>query len=145
LHVHIFGYFRYALENFFNEVINEIKTIGTQLNLYVSKLNKYEKLLKLTNPTMSSVNRALLDDIELWKLTRKAFKFPDIKFPNVDGELLYGFISSDIHNPNLLNLIVGDKSMNEIKDFYKCIVEVAKLKYIEYNEELAASFVGDIS
>lgn len=107
-------FLRFVLEKLFHLLLDQISNnpeLSSALDL--SGLDK-NKLKNLKGPAssarMTNVNEALLNSgfrAEAWK----ALELPlDTPFPSLPGEIIYGDLSNELHNPALDSVYLGETS-----------------------------------
>jgi len=63
----------------------------------------------------------------------------DLKLPQLSGSLLYGDLSTAIHNPEFGNTVyIPDNALEKSKDFFYSVSPLFELKVEEYSFDKAA-------
>lgn len=90
---------------------------------------------------MSVVNSHLLKE-DIWKAVARALDVPPgVELPTFGPDLIYGAISDEIHNLQVLNIIISDKADDGRKLFFKWLSGQLKKRYSEFDEEM--SYMGE--
>ena len=111
-----------------------------------SGANKSFPFLQKSNPSMSAVNKMLTMHSTVREAIWQHFQLPETcKLPQFDNELLYGAVSSIIHNPNYRNVIVSDKSVLDYANFFQNLADFYGRSLQTFNEELAAAYGADLN
>lgn len=106
-----------------------------------SALKKDDKILIKEGSlkvTMSAVNKALSHlpvRTAAWKFLGFA---PDVPLPSLSGTLLYGDLSSVVHDPALKEVFLSDNSLPDTKNFFKAAAVYMEKAAVEFSEAQAA-------
>lgn len=85
---------------------------------------------------MSMVNRVLRED-KVWRAVLTELNLnPGTVLPTFSENLLYGVMSDRVHNPDLSNIIVSDRSSKEYKFFFSELSVLIDIPYKEFDEML---------
>jgi hypothetical protein len=122
---------RYYVERFFHEAWDVLRNNPPGGN-------HYKKLLQKPIPRMTDINRAIVDN---WELVRKKLDVPqDVQWPqNFGKNTLYGYLSDQVHQPSMTQLLVGDKTPAEIVTVFEYLAKRYNTMVEFVDEESAAS------
>ena len=62
----------------------------------------------------------------------------DLVYPSFPNDILYGYLSLDIHNPSVRELIVASTADAELKRFVAALAQRNNVKWTEYDAVDAA-------
>jgi len=72
-------------------------------------------------------------------LLSQDLKLPeDVVYPSFPNDILYGYLSLDIHNPSVRELIVASTADAELKRFVDLLAQRNRVKWTEYDAVDAA-------
>ena len=132
---------RHALEIFFRRVLDLYNSGHIGLKEAVSKVKNssdFQKNATSLYPKMSVMNHFLTHD-SVWKAVLVAFDTPfDVELPNLEGHLIYGLVSNEIHHSDLVQVIVSNKADEKMKGFVKFLGILLDKNYTEFEEEITA-------
>ena len=98
--------------------------------------DKFRTERKKEFPSMSMVNRVLRED-KVWRAVLTELNLnPGTVLPTFSENLLYGVMSDRVHNPDLSNIIVSDRSSKEYKFFFSELSVLIDIPYKEFDEML---------
>ena len=128
------------MESFFADVVSEILNSSSLIfqTVNTSVPAGQVKSISGKNPPKSAVYALLIDfphvQSVVWNHFNMSECFPLPRFPN---SLLYGGISTLIHNPDIKGMVVSDKASPAFRGFFREIAMLYEVKYTEYDEQLA--------
>ncbi len=98
---------------------------------------QFRKLSEEAYPKMTPINAAL-KNATIWDAVKIEFNLPTtLRLPNFRNQLLYGVMSERLHDPDIMNIIVSDKSYKEYKEFFMALCDIVDTQYSEFDEESA--------
>ena len=133
-----FCFFRFVLEKFFSDVVDEYRIENSVINIAISQNILDSNILKnftSKNPAMGTVNK-ILRSSTVWSAVLKRFHLPpDCTLPLLDSStLLYGTLSELIHHPEVKSVIVSDLSSGDYQVFFAGLAKLYKLKLSQFDE-----------
>lgn len=129
---------RNVLESLFVRVVDLYRSGSNDLVKVIDEADKggeFKKNAKRVNPKMTTVNKILLNKAVWSVVAANLGMSATIKFPDLGSSLIYGVLSSEIHNPDLDRVIVSNKADETRKVLFKALANMSKKEYIEYDEE----------
>ena len=137
---------RYVLEVLFRRLLQHLqedKPIQEALDKSTSITKPAKKSLTgpIASARMSHVNEALLD-IEFRAEAWRCLGLPaDTPFPSLPGDILYGDLSAEIHNPTLKEIYLSDGEASSVASrFFIAAAGLLSRKVAYYSEADAALF-----
>jgi len=134
---------RFVLESIFRLVLEKLDSDASLAKILESSsgIRKEAKNDIRTNKfraKMSSVNEALLDE-NFRKAAWTAIGLdPSLEMPILDGQLLYGLVSSILHSPNIIEVYLSDESSLQASQFYLNAGALISKKLVLYSDADAA-------
>ncbi len=132
------------MEKFFNDIVHQYRVPGSDLQRVVNKTLQTETDIRKTflekRPSMSLINKALrFKDIQeaVWRLFNFDMSCP---LPVFRDDILYGVVSTILHEPGFNSLCYSNEAPKEIKCFFDSLGNYYKMEVKEYNEIAASSY-----
>ncbi len=137
-------YFCFLFQSIFGKIFQRRRVPGSDLQRVVNKTLETEismrKNFLAKHPNMSLMNAALgFKDIQeaVWRLFNFDMSCP---LPVFDSVLLYGALSTILHEPGFNSLCYSNEAPKEIKCFFASLGNYYKMEVKEYNEIAASSY-----